>query len=140
MAIAAATAGGFLFSPTVTKTRFIIPHLQLHFPITATNPNTSQGRRQLHVQTHAVRRRRSNFKSDTYVLMEPGKSEVFVSEEELRLTLKDRLQNWPSESLPPDLSRFDSVDEAVTHLIRSVCELDVDGEVGSIQWYQVRLE
>ncbi|THU51868.1 hypothetical protein C4D60_Mb06t35590 [Musa balbisiana] len=91
-------------------------------------------------QVSAVRRRRAHLQSDTYVLLEPGKSEEFVTEEELRLRLKGWLENWPANALPPDLAGFNTVDDAVSHLVRSVCELEIDGQLGSIQWYQVQLE
>ncbi|CAA6667358.1 unnamed protein product [Spirodela intermedia] len=55
-----------------------------------------------------------------------GQREEFISEEELKVRLKDWLQNWPGNNLPPDLARFKTIDDAVDHLVRS--------------WYQVRLE
>lgn len=91
-------------------------------------------------KTLAARRRRSNIETDTYVLMEPGKSEEFVNEEELRDKLKGWLENWPGKALPPDLARFEDTDDAVEYLVKSVCELEIDGDVGSLQWYQVRLQ
>jgi hypothetical protein len=44
------------------------------------------------------------------------------------------------DTLSLDLARFGMVDEAVSYLVRSVCVLEIDGDVGSVEWYQVQLD
>ncbi|XP_010441039.1 PREDICTED: protein CHLORORESPIRATORY REDUCTION 7, chloroplastic [Camelina sativa] len=109
-------------------------HNPIGFPVLSTR------RRKNHSTVCATRRRRVHSNSETYVLLEAGQDEQFVSEDELKAKLRGWLENWPVEFLPPDLARFDDLDDAVDFLVKAVCELEIHGEVGSVQWYQVRLE
>ncbi|GJZ46805.1 protein chlororespiratory reduction 7, chloroplastic [Tanacetum coccineum] len=59
------------------------------------------------------------------------------NEEELSVRLKGWLENYPGTSLPHDLAIYESVDDVVTSLVKSVCELEIDGDVGSVRWYDL---
>ncbi|MCO5548470.1 hypothetical protein L7F22_001928 [Adiantum nelumboides] len=74
-----------------------------------------------------------------YVLIEPGKEELFVDLEELRARLRNWLENWPGRSLPSDLAGFENLDDAVTYLVENACELDITDGSGTVQWFGVRL-
>eukprot|EP00240_Pyramimonas_obovata_P010337 CAMPEP_0118927252 /NCGR_PEP_ID=MMETSP1169-20130426/4762_1 /TAXON_ID=36882 /ORGANISM="Pyramimonas obovata, Strain CCMP722" /LENGTH=81 /DNA_ID=CAMNT_0006868983 /DNA_START=325 /DNA_END=570 /DNA_ORIENTATION=- len=75
----------------------------------------------------------------TYVLLVPGVDEVFVTPEELLAKLEDTLKNWDGP-WPQDLQKFTDPSAAANFLMGSVCELDLGGTLGTLQWYSVRLD
>jgi Protein CHLORORESPIRATORY REDUCTION 7 len=78
------------------------------------------------------------YESDTFVLLESGEPEQFLTTAELLEKLTSVLANSPEE-LPSDVLRFASIDEQAKYLLETYCELTLaPGEF--LQWYLVRLE
>jgi hypothetical protein len=75
---------------------------------------------------------------DTFVVLEAGQAEVFLTADELLEKLKAILRQR-QEDLPRDLQRFPSVAEQAQYLLETSCELDM-GPGNFLQWYAVRLE
>ncbi len=78
------------------------------------------------------------YESDTYVLLEPGESEQFLSTAEMLVKLEAILEQR-QDDLPRDVQRFSTVSEQAKYVLESSCELDVAPGL-YIQWYVVRLE
>lgn len=78
------------------------------------------------------------YESETFVVLESGRSESFLSTIELLDKLKALLAQRQN-GLPRDLQRFASLDEQAQYLLETSCELDV-GPGEFLQWYAVRLE
>lgn len=75
--------------------------------------------------------------SETFVFIEPGKDEEFLSEDELRVKLEAMLVAL-GDDLPRDVAKFPTREQALDYLVNTVCELELDK--GTVQWYSVRLE
>lgn len=75
--------------------------------------------------------------SETFVFIEPGKDEQFLTEAELRSKLEALLLAL-GDDLPRDVAKFATREEALDYLVNAVCELEMDK--GTVQWYSVRLE
>ena len=74
-----------------------------------------------------------------YVLLEPGQDERFVTKEELRDVLYHVLDSWEGQ-LPADLDSMDSLEDCVDYLVDNVCEINLNQDLGALQWYSIRLE
>mgnify|MGYP005846511189 CR=1 FL=1 len=75
---------------------------------------------------------------DTYVVLETGLPEQFLTSEELLLKLETVINKYP-ESLPRELNKFSSSQEKAQHLLQNYCDFDLEpGQY--LQWYLVRLE
>jgi hypothetical protein len=78
------------------------------------------------------------YESDTYVVLEPGQPEIFLSTSELLEKLQKLLLER-QDDLPRDIQKFTSVKDQAQSLLETSCELDTaPGKV--LQWYAVRLE
>lgn len=74
-----------------------------------------------------------------YVLLEPGQDERFVTKEELRDVLYQVLDTWEGQ-LPADLDSMDSLEDCVDYLVDNVCEINLNHDLGALQWYSIRLD
>ena len=74
-----------------------------------------------------------------YVLLEPGQDERFVTKEELRDVLYHVLDSWEGQ-LPADLDSMDSLEDCVDYLVDNVCEINLNQDLGALQWYSIRLD
>ena len=72
-----------------------------------------------------------------YVILEPGKSEQFLSSEE---TLQ-WLEKWLEKiyELPKDLKEKNSLADAAQYLLDTACDLQIKPGL-KIQWFAVRLD
>ncbi len=78
------------------------------------------------------------YQDEHFVWLEPDQPEQFLTPVELFTKLKAILSSR-QEDLPRDLQKFTNLDEQVTHLINTSCDLEI-GPGQSLQWYAVRLK
>jgi hypothetical protein len=78
------------------------------------------------------------YRQDAYVVLETNQPEQIVTPAEMLEKLKAILAQR-QDDLPPDLSKFSSVDEQANYLLETSCDFNV-GEGKYLQWYVVRLE
>lgn len=77
---------------------------------------------------------------ETFVWIESGEEEVFLTQGEVLDKLEAILGALPADQVPADLRRFESLREAGEFLLDSACELQLPGTLGAYQWFSVRLE
>ena len=78
------------------------------------------------------------YQQDGYVVLETGKPEQLMTEEELLATLTQVL-TLLGEDLPADVRKITNLEAQAKYLLDNYCELDV-GEGKYLQWYVVRWE
>ncbi|AFZ35548.1 hypothetical protein Sta7437_1996 [Stanieria cyanosphaera PCC 7437] len=78
------------------------------------------------------------YQEDAFVVLEPDRSEQFLSPEELKNKLKQILLSEGFE-IPRELNKFDSVDLQAEYLMNNYFELDLGAGL-YLQWYVIRLE
>ena len=74
---------------------------------------------------------------DNYVVIEPGKEEIFLTAKETLQWLKSWLEQL--EKLPQDLSNQPSLTAAAKRLIDTACDLEIKPGV-KVKWFAVRLD
>ena len=74
---------------------------------------------------------------DNYVVIEPGKDEIFLTSQETLKWLKSWLEQL--EQLPQDLANQPSLTEAAKRLIDTACDLEIKPGV-KVKWFAVRLD
>ncbi len=74
---------------------------------------------------------------DDYVVIEGGKPEKFLNQEETIEWLKSWLDQF--EKLPDDLKDQPSTTAAAKRLLDTACELEIEPGI-NLQWFAVRLE
>lgn len=79
------------------------------------------------------------YQQDIFVLLETNQPEQFMTVSELLQKLKLVLNTFNFQDLPPDLQKFEAVEDQAKYLIDTSCELDI-GAGQYLQWYAVRLE
>jgi hypothetical protein len=78
------------------------------------------------------------YEGGTFVVLESGQPEQFLTSDELLAKLQLLLAERQAD-LPRDLQRFPSIPEQAAYLLETSCEFDLDpGQF--LQWYVVRLE
>ncbi|MBW4560239.1 MAG: chlororespiratory reduction protein 7 [Mojavia pulchra JT2-VF2] len=79
------------------------------------------------------------YMQDNFVVLETNQPEQFLTASELLDKLKIVLEGLNFQDLPPDLQKFDVVEDQAKYLIDTTCSLDI-GPGKYLQWYAVRLE
>ena len=74
---------------------------------------------------------------ENYVVLEPGKDEIFLNEEETIHWLMSWLEQL--EKLPKDLENQPSLQNAAQRLLDTACDLEIKPGF-SLQWFAVRLD